>query len=150
MINKEFFGPYLVPIVNLDWKITDKFGISGLLPVYAKIKYKATERFTLGISHFGLMTTFGLNNPDYEEDYLERQSIDLALFFNYRIAKNMFLEARVGKPLGRCYKQYAGDQKVDFAIPLATFGDDRVVKNVDFEDGIFCEFRFIYSIEIPE
>ncbi|MBN1952886.1 MAG: hypothetical protein JW801_16905 [Bacteroidales bacterium] len=150
MFNTDFFGPYLVPLVNLDWKITDRFSISGMLPIYAKIKYQASERFQLGISHFGLTTTFGLNDPDYADDYLERQSIDLALFGNYNIARNLYVEARIGQSMGRCYRQYGMDQKVSFAMPLATFGDNRVLKNAEFEDGMFAELRLIYSIEIPE
>lgn len=149
MYNQEFFGPYLVPVVNLSWKATEKFSIAGLLPVYAKIKYQATDKFSFGLSHFGLTTSFNLNDEKYADDYLERQSIDLALFGNYQLGKNLFAEVRVGQSLNRCYRQYGQNQTVDFAIPLATFGDNRIVKNAEFEDGLFGELRLIYSIEIP-
>jgi hypothetical protein len=150
MFNKEFFGSYMVPIVNLNWHISDRINITGMLPVYAKIKYKVNEKFTVGISHFGLTTTFGLNDTPYENDYIERQSIDLALFANYKLSKNLYIEGRFGKSMSRCYKQYASDQKVDFAMPLKMFGDDRQVKNIQFKDGPFAEIRLIYSIEIPK
>lgn len=150
MFNQEFFGPYMVPVVNLNWQVSEKISVSGMLPVYAKIKYKAGEKLTVGISHFGLTTSFGLNEAPFEDDYIERQSIDLALFGNYKIAKNISIEGRFGKSMSRCYKQYAADDKVDFALPLKTFGDDRVMKNVQFQDGLFMELRLIYSIELPK
>jgi hypothetical protein len=149
MFNQEFFGPYMLPIVNLSWKLSERVSITGMLPVYAKIKYKVSDKFVAGISHFGLTTSFGLNDAAFSGDYIERQSIDLALFGNYRIAKNIYFEGRFGKSMSRCYKQYESDQKVDFAIPLKTFGDDRELKNIQFKDGLFMELRLVYSIQIP-
>jgi hypothetical protein len=150
MFNQEFFGPYFVPLVNLNWMITERFSITGLLPIYGKIKYRVNSKFSAGISHFGLLTTFGLNDPAYEEDYLERQSIDLALFGNYNLRDNFYLEVRFGQSLNRSYRQYGPDQKIDFGLPLVTFGDDRVPKNIPFKSGLFGELRLIYSILIPE
>jgi hypothetical protein len=150
MYNQELFGPYLVPLINLNWQLSNKWSIFGLLPVYAKVKYKVNENFDMGLAHFGLITTYALGHVDYRGDYMERQSIDLALYGRLRIAGNFFAEARFGRTLGRKYTQYEADQKVDFAIPLVTFGDDRVQKNVLFHDGFFVNLRLIYNIVIPE
>ncbi|MBN1118045.1 MAG: hypothetical protein JXA77_12615 [Bacteroidales bacterium] len=150
MLNNDFFGPYLVPLINLNWNISEKFSITGMLPVYAKINYKVSDKFTFGISHFGLTTSFGLNGENYSTDYIERQSIDLGLFAAYNVANNIYIEARIGKSMSRVYKQYAADDKLDLAMPLVTFGDNRTVKNVQFEDGMYCELRLIYRIKIPE
>ncbi|MBN2485093.1 MAG: hypothetical protein JXB34_03870 [Bacteroidales bacterium] len=150
IVNNEFFGPYLVPVINLNWNITNRFSISGMLPVYAKIKYKFSEKFNAGISHFGLTTSFRLNDDNFSGDYIERQSIDLAVFANYQLAKNIYIEGRFGQSMNRCYKQYSSDDKVSFAMPLATFGDKRTVKNIQFKDGAFAELRFVYSIPLPK
>jgi hypothetical protein len=150
MYNNDFFGPYLVPLINLDWKITEKFGISGLLPIYSKIKYMATDKLTVGICHFGLTMSFGLNDPDYETDYMQRNSIDVAGFVNYQVIKNVFLELRIGQATGRVYEQYDQNDKIAFGLPLVNIGDNRVVKNAQFENGLFGELRLIYSIMIPD
>ena len=39
---------------------------------------------------------------------------------------------------------------MNFAIPLATFGDNRVQKNITYEDGFIFNLRFVYNIPIPE
>ena len=150
MYNNDFFGPYLVPLVNLDWKISEKFGISGLLPIYSKIKYRATEKLTIGLCHFGLTMSFGLNDPAYETDYMQRNSIDVSAFVNYQLFNNVFMELRVGQATGRVYEQYDQDDKITFGLPLVNFGDNRVVKNEQFENGMFAELRLIYSIKVPE
>ena len=56
---------------------------------------------------------------------------------------------RFGQALGRKYSQYASDQKVDFAIPLVAFGDNRTQKNVNFGGGLIAELRLVYSVPIP-
>jgi hypothetical protein len=150
MANQECFGLYVVPLVNVNWQISEKLVFAGMLPVYFKLKYKVTDKFTAGFSHFGLLTTFRLNDPAYKNYYVERQSIDLSLFANYNIFGNFFMEGRFGRTMGRKYKLYAPDDKVDFAIPMKTFGDDRVQKNIGFENGLFAELRLIYSIVIPD
>ena len=149
MYNQEFFGPYLVPLINLDWKLSERWSISGLLPIYAKIKYEINERLNVGFSHFGLATSYRMGNIDYEGDYIERKSIDETLFARYRLVGDIFIEGRIGRTFGRSYAQYEADQKVDFSIPLISFGDNRVQKNVSIHDGWIANLRLFYSIPIP-
>ena len=148
MYNQEFSGPNLVPLVNLNWKISERWSITGLFPIYGKINYKINEKFTTGLSHFGLVTTYRLGDEAYEGDYMERKSIDESLFARYQLFGNIFLEGRLGYALGRSYFQYEADQKVDLMIPLITFGDNRVPKNVSFHDGFIASLRFVYNVPI--
>ena len=148
MYNQEFFGPYLVPLVNLDWKMSERWSITGLFPVYGKIKYQVNERLSAGLSHFGLITTYRLGDQAYQGDYIERKSIDESLFARYRLVGNIYLEGRFGYALGRSYAQYEADQKVDFSLPLVGFGDNRVQKNISFHDGLIASIRFVYNVPI--
>lgn len=148
MYNQEFSGPNLVPLINLDWKISERWSVAGLLPIYAKIKYKINEKFTAGLSHFGLVTTYRLGDEAYEGDYMERKSIDESLFARYQLFGNIFLEGRFGYAFGRSYAQYEADQKVDLMLPLITLGDNRTQKNISFHDGLIASLRFIYNVPI--
>lgn len=150
LYNQEFFGPNLVPLINLDWKLSERWSITGLLPIYAKVKYRFSERLDGGLSHFGLVTSYRLGDPEYEGDYLERKSIDEALYARYQLFGDFFLEGRVGYALGRSYKQYEADQKVDFTLPLISIGDDRVAKSVSIQDGFIASLRIVYSISLAE
>lgn len=150
MVNQERFGPYLVPLVNLEWYIGDRWSINGMLPVTARINYSVNDDFTVGFNHFGLITTYYLGEDAYEGDYLERQSIDLSLYARHRLFSIVYLEAMVGRSFGRTYEQYSGDQKVTFALPLVTFGDNRTLKNVTFADGILLQMKLVLNIARPE
>ena len=150
LYNQELFGPILTPLVDLDWRISDKWSIVGLLPIYAKVNYHVNENLTMGLSHFGLTTTYRLGNPAYLNDYIERTSIDLALFLRQRIAGNFHIEGRLGHTLNRKYAQYAEDEKLDLRLIIFNFGDDRVQKNENFEDGIIANIRLVYNLPIPQ
>jgi hypothetical protein len=42
------------------------------------------------------------------------------------------------------------DQKVDLAIPLVTFGDNRTVKSVKFNDGLILQLKLVINILRPQ
>lgn len=149
MYNQELFGPYLVPIVDLHWQVSDRWRIDGMLPITARVAYKVNENMSAGFNHFGLITSYYLGEDAYAGDYMERQSIDLSLFLRQRIAGKFLVEGMVGRTFGRSYKQFAGDQKVNFAIPLVTFGDDRTVKNATFKDGMILTLKLVVSLPYP-
>ena len=150
LFNQEFFGPFLVPLVYLDWKFGKKWSISGLLPIYGKLNYHANDRLTLGVSEFGLITSYRLGMPEYQGDYIERSSIDFSLFGRYKLFGNFHLEGRAGYAFSREYGQYEADQKVDFKISLFSFGDDRIRKNVAFNDGPIFNLRLVYNLPLDQ
>jgi len=149
MYNQELFGPYMVPLVLLDWQASERWYIEGMIPVTLKVHYRVNDGLDVGFNHFGLITSYALGNEAYEGDYMERQNIDLSLFARQRLYKNLFVEGMVGRTFGRSYTQYEGDQTVSFAIPLVTFGDERTAKNVTFNDGLVFSLKLIFNLKIP-
>jgi hypothetical protein len=148
--NQELFGPFLVPIIDLYWAVSPKWTISGMLPIYSKIAYQATDNLSLGFAHFGLVTSYYLGNSDYAGDYIERNCIDATLFARQRIKGNIYVELRAGQALGRNYQQFEGDQKIKFGIPLVYFDDNRTVKNTLFQGAPILELRLVYNVIKPK
>lgn len=148
--NQEFFGPLLVPIVNVDWQISSNWKFTGMLPIYSKLNYKVNNNLDMGLAHFGLVTSYYLGKSEYEGDYIQRNCIDLTLYGRQRIAGNVFVELRGGMALGRSYNQYAHDQKVKLGLPLVYIGDDRTIKNTNFNSGPILDLRLVYSIPLPK
>ncbi len=150
MYNQELFGPYLVPLFNLNWQVSSKWNISGLVPITSRFTYKVNDNFSAGFGHFGMSTSFYLGEEAYAGDYIDRLSVDASLFARQRLFGPLFLEGTVGRSFARGYKQYAGDEKVKFAIPLVTFGDNRTLKSVKFNDGIILQLKLVINIVRPE
>ena len=148
LYNNETFGTNLVPLVNLEWKMSERWSMSGLLPIYSKIKYKVNDKLNVGMHHFGLVTSYRLGEEAYQNDYIERRSIDLGLFARYNLFGNIHVEGRYGYSFGRSYAQYDENDKIDLALPLATIGDNRTQKNANFSDGTYAHVRLVYAIKL--
>ncbi len=150
LYNQEAFGANIVPLVNLDWKISESWSVSGLLPIYSKINYQVNENLNIGIYHFGLVTSYRLGEEAYRNDYIERRSIDVGLFARYPIYGRIHAEGRFGYSFGRSYAQYCQDDKIDLALPLTTIGDDRTQLNEssNFNNGAYVNIRLVYTIKL--
>ena len=148
LYNQELFGPIITPLIDIDWRLSDKWSIVGLVPIYVKVNYHVSDNTTVGFSHFGLTTTYRLGNPAYVDDYIERTSIDLALFLRQRVVGNIHLEGRIGHTLNRKYAQYEEGEKLDLRFIIFNIGDDRIQKNANFKNGIIANIRLVYNMPI--
>lgn len=149
MYHQELGGPYLVPIVETDWIISDKWSLVGQWPITGKLNYHINDKFTTGISHFGLITSYYLGDPDYEGDYIERTSIDLALFGRMKVAGGFHVEGRFGYALGRSYKQFAADETVPFRVTILSFGPEREMRDhATFDPGLIFNLRLVYDLKL--
>jgi hypothetical protein len=148
LYNGELFGPLLVPLIFIDWQLSNRWSITGLLPINLKVNYKITERFSTGINHFGFITTYQINEAEFKGDYIERNSIDESLFVRWKMVGNLHIEARFGYSLNRVYAQYKEDQKMDLRLSLVGFGDDRVQENVNFNSGPITSLRLVYNLPL--
>lgn len=149
LYNGEIAGSLVVPLVGIDWRITEKWSLTGLFPIYGKLNYRIDERFTTGLSHFGLFTSYDLTNPEYSNDNMERSSIDLSGFLQMNLVGNIFIEARLGYALDRKYEQYPDGSKVGFRLSIIKFGDHRGEPlNQQFQDGFIANLRVVYRLPI--
>lgn len=148
MYNDELFGPLLVPLIYLDWQLSERWSITGLAPISLKVGYKVNDRLSAGYSHFGFITTYAINQEGFETDYIERNSIDETLFVRWKLMGNLHLETRFGYSLSRVYAQYNENHKMDLRLSIAAFGDDRMQKNINFNSGPIASLRLVYNLPL--
>ncbi len=148
LYNGELFGPLLVPLIFADWQLSDRWSITGMLPINLKVNYKINDRLSAGMSHFGFITTYRINQEEFKGDYIERNSIDESLFLRWKMVGNLHVETRFGYSLSRDYAQYPEDQKMDLRLSLVGFGDKRTQKNVSFNGGPIMSVRFVYNLPL--
>jgi hypothetical protein len=48
--SRQFFGNVLIPVVGIDWNISDRWTFSGILPVSEKLKYKISDKNFMGVN----------------------------------------------------------------------------------------------------
>lgn len=149
MYNQEMSGPLLVPLIDVLWQMSDRWSITGLLPIYGKVKYQASERFSAGLAYFGLITSYALSEPFAGDTYMERTSIDFSLFGRWKAMGNIHLEGRVGYAIDRNYEQYYNSENIDLRVSILKIGDNRGEPlNVSFRDGPMAELRLVYNLPL--
>lgn len=146
MFNNEFFGPYVLPVVYLDWKIAGKIKITGLLPVYGKLYSQVSENLSAGLHFIGLTTSYRVNAYDSDDYYVDRRSVDVSLFANRYLFANISCELRAGFSLLKDYGLYRSDDKITLGIPLVNIGDNRIRNNGEYAGSPFVHLRAVYGI----
>jgi hypothetical protein len=126
--SKQFFGTVLIPVVGIDWKISDKWSLSGTIPVSEKLKYQMSAKSSIGLNN-----DFGIGGGSYRlskkmnSDYFQVQQFKTMMFYNYMLAKNFSVEVSAGYNFTQRLDLYDKDQKVNWVpfndlnkrVPLA-------------------------------
>ena len=151
MANREMSGPLLVPLIDVLWNMSERWSLSGLLPIYGKLKYQAGKKFSTGIAYFGLITSYALSDATLQQHYMERTSIDFSLFGRWRVFGDFHLEGRLGYALDRNYERYSENDNIDLRVSILKLGDKRGEPlNATFSDGPFAELRLVYNLPLPD
>ena len=148
LYNEEFFGTYIVPVLYLDWNMTSRIKLKGLLPVYGKLYTQPSEKLSYGLHFIGLTTSYRINEPGYKNFYVDRRSIDVSAFTNIHLWDNIFFELRAGYSVSKDYGLFAENDKMDLGLPLVDIGDDRTRLNEEFGGSPFIHLRLTYSIQV--
>jgi hypothetical protein len=121
--SKQFFGSVLIPVFGIDWNINDKWSLSGIIPVSEKLKYKLSEKSSMGIN-----ADFGIGGGSYRlskkmnSAYFQAQQFRSTLFYNYMFAKNFSVEVSAGYNFTQKLDLYSKDQKVNW-VPFNSLND---------------------------
>jgi len=113
--SKQFFGTVLVPVVGIDWNISDKLTLSAMLPVSEKLTYQLSRK-----SFIGFNGDFGLGGGTYRlsqkmnSDYFQVRQVKTTLFYEYHLTGNFSVNLNAGYNFGQQLDLYAKDQKVNW------------------------------------
>lgn len=119
--NREAFGNFFMPIIGLDWKVSDRLYMYGNMPNMYRIEY-ALKRNKLygGLGFRSFTRSFRLSKSD-NYDYVRYNEIQLKLFVDYFVAKKVLVFAEVGYSLGRNPWQFSYNTKEEtFRNPIYT------------------------------
>ncbi|QEM07274.1 hypothetical protein DIU31_028640 [Mucilaginibacter rubeus] len=114
--SRQFFGTILLPVIGIEWQISEKLSLSGTLPVSEKLKYQLNDKSIIGFS-----SDFGIGGGSYRlskktgSNYLQVQQYKNTLFYNYQLAKNFSVQISGGYNFVQQLDLYNKDQKVNWA-----------------------------------
>ena len=147
--NGDLFGPFLVPLFGFYYK-KDNWEMDIIIPSYAKINYNLSSKVTTGINWRATVKSYHLNNSNITTHqnslYMHHLSNEVGVHLSYEPIKGVIIRAISGASLGRSFRVYENDDKIDFGLSLFRFGDDRNQLNSDFKNGQFYRLELCYRI----
>ena len=151
-MNGDQFGPFLVPLFGFYYK-KKKLEMDVIVPSYAKINYSLSPKFTAGVNWRATVKSYNLQGPIVNLPavvkrpfYMHHLSNEIAAHVGYEPIKGVIVRGMAGVSLGRSFRVYENDDKIDFGLSLFRFGDDRVPLNTDFANGLFYRAELAYRV----
>lgn len=148
-MNGDRFGPFLVPLFGFYYQ-KNKLEMDVIVPSYAKINYRLTPKVTTGVNWRATVKSYNVQGGAisiYSTPlYVHHLSNEIAAHVGYEPVKGLIIRGMAGVSLGRSFRVYENDDKIDFGLSLFRFGDDRVPLNTDFANGLFYRAELVYRV----
>lgn len=97
--NREFFGNFFVPLVGIDWKVTDRFAVFGTLPQSFKASYSIVpSRLNAGLAFRSMTRSFrGEDNTTF----VRYNELQFKTFFDFYVTPKNVVFVEGGYFLGK-------------------------------------------------
>ena len=139
----NYSGKFLLPLPDIDWTISNKLSLTGIIPARASLKYKLSEMQSLGITGSLNASMYRLND-DAKDQYLHLQQNSAGLIYDLKLTQRWKLNLVAGHTFSQRLETFNLDQKVPF--DGFTKLNDRVANisyrqnSFIFQGGISYEF----------
>jgi hypothetical protein len=129
----NYAGKYLLPIPDIDWTISKRLSLTGVLPARVSFKYKMSATQSLGLTASISAAMYRLNQ-NQDEQYLHLRQNSGGLIYDLTLSKRWKLNLVAGHTFMQRLETFNIDQKVS----LNGFGklNDRV-SNISYQQNSF-------------
>ncbi len=98
--NSEFFGPFFIPLLGIDWNINERLNLFGVLPGNLALEYKLNSSLYGGINFKSITNSYrfdGLSYLKISDNYMK-------IFLDYYVEKKFVVTLEAGHTILRKYK----------------------------------------------
>lgn len=118
---RQFFGHQLVPFVEIDYRPSGRWRITGHFPVKPRITYQVSKQFRLGMELQGDASSFRFG-PSGEKSILQINQWSALIRAEQIFKKNWTLFAGAGVVIRQSYRVYDDPQAVPWTIITIPLG----------------------------
>ncbi|MEP7168073.1 MAG: DUF6268 family outer membrane beta-barrel protein [Bacteroidota bacterium] len=138
--NSEFFGPFIIPLLGLEWKVSSKLNISGVIPNQVNLEYKFSKSF-----YGGVEMNFMTKSYRYEDNsFLRINDNHVKIYLDTYITRNIVFNLQAGQSALRKYKWGVREQG------STKYFDQDVNDGLLFRAGIAYRLRLDEKKETPK
>lgn len=111
--NREFFGNFFVPLVGIDWKVTDRLSVFGTLPQSFKASYAIVpSRVNAGLAFRSMTRSF---RGEDNHTFVRYNELQFKAFFDFYVTPKNVVFVEGGYFLGNTPLLY---NNADTKIPI--------------------------------
>ncbi len=105
--NREFFGNFFVPLVGVDWKVSDRFSLFGTLPQSFKASYAIVpSRVNAGLAFRSMTRSF---RGEDKNTFVRYNELQFKTFFDFYLTPKNVVFIEGGYFLGKTPLLYNND-----------------------------------------
>ncbi len=129
--NSDFFGAYYIPLLGIDWNITNKWNLFGTLPINLNLEYKLHKNIHTGVGVNLITNSYRIQNKDFlrVDDYSAKFILDIYMM------KNQVISFEAGHSLFRSY-----------AMGNMEGGKPNYMRDLNVSDGYQFKLAYIFRI----
>lgn len=130
---RNYAGKLLLPMPDIDWTISKRWSLTGILPARVSLKYKMSAAQSLGLTASISGSMYRLNEGG-KEQYLHLRQNTGGLIYELKLAERWRLNLVAGHTFMQRLETFNMDQKIGFN----KFGDlNNRVANVSYNQNSF-------------
>lgn len=130
-VNREFFGIYVVPLAGLDWKLSERDNLFGILPGRLCYEHKLNTHFYMGGLYVSTTNSYLLQPGTY----LRIGDNRISAYLDYYATKHLVASAHLGYGILR-------------KLGSGWVGHRDYVRGFDWSDGPFAQFTVAYRMRL--
>ncbi len=132
--NNEFFGPFIIPLLGIEWNPSSRLNIFGVLPNQMNLEYKFNKTF-----YGGVEINFMTNSYRFDDhDFLRIDDNHVKIYLDTYVAKNIVFNLQAGQSILRKYR-----------IGYRENGASNYI-NMDVNDGMLFRAGIICRLRLDE
>jgi hypothetical protein len=109
----NYSGKFLLPLPDIDWTISNRLSLMGIIPARASLNYKLSEIHSLGITASLNGSMYRLNE-DGKGQYIHLRQNSAGLIYDLKISQRWKLNIIAGHTFSQRLETFNMDQKVPF------------------------------------
>ncbi|WP_449399054.1 DUF6268 family outer membrane beta-barrel protein [Chryseobacterium wanjuense] len=121
--SRQFFGNQIIPFIDVDYRLNDKWSITGQFPIKPKVLYHFNDKLSAGIELSADASSYRLSATEKDNQFIQvNQWIGLAKL-EYQLAKNWELNIGLGRNFRQSYKLYDDAATTPWTIITMPLGE---------------------------
>lgn len=144
--SKQFFGKQIIPLIELNYKFSDKWQFYGFLPVRQRLEYTISNRSKTGIGINGDVSSYRLSAASDSSRYIRIANWSGVIYYRYNFYGNWHANATVGAALQQRVDVYENVSSNNWTIYTKAIGDKGIPVYRADQHGLQISFSISYVL----